>query len=83
MDAVSIRNWATSVQLPAATSCSSLSNRETNDNTTAVTNEATATVYSIVLLLFISIKYDLHLLWSIPDVCIIASKDCSSRNFSL
>lgn len=49
MLAVKRRNWATSVQLPAATSCWSASHRETKDRATAATNDATATVYSIVL----------------------------------
>lgn len=41
------------VQLPAATSWASLMARETNAKMTAARNEPTATMYSIVLELFI------------------------------
>ena len=50
MDAVRRRNWATMVQLPAATSWSSAMQSETKAKTTAATNELTATEYSKVLL---------------------------------
>lgn len=47
MDAVSRRNCAITVQLPAATSCASLIASDTNAKTIAATKEPTATVYSI------------------------------------
>lgn len=56
MEAVKIKNCATSVQLPAATSCWSLSKRDVKDRATATMNEVTATVYSIFLDLFIRCK---------------------------
>lgn len=53
MDAVSRRNCAMTVQFPAATSWASLIARETNAKITAARNEPTATMYSIVLDVFI------------------------------
>lgn len=49
MDAVSSRNCAITVQLPAATSWSSLMYNEMKAKTTAAINEETAIVYSAVL----------------------------------
>ena len=49
MDAVSSRNCAITVQLPAATSWSSLMYNEMKAKTTAAINEEIAMVYSAVL----------------------------------
>lgn len=54
IDAVSKRNWAITVQLPAATSCASLMHRDVNAKMTAATNDAEATVYSMALDFIIS-----------------------------
>ena len=60
IDAVKIKNCATSVQLPAATSCWSLSKRDVKDRATATMNEVTATVYSIFRDWFMSKKEELE-----------------------
>lgn len=56
IDAVSNRNCATTVQFPAATSCSSEMASETNANTTAAIKLRSATEYSSLRLFGISIK---------------------------
>lgn len=53
-----MRNCATTEQLPAATSWASAIANETNANTIAATNDATATVYSMVRLVRINSKVD-------------------------
>ena len=49
MEAVNRRNWAITVQLPAATSWSSLMYKEMYAKTTAAINDDTAIVYSALL----------------------------------
>lgn len=57
MEAVSSRNWAITVQLPAATSWSSLMYNEMKAKTTAAINEETAIVYSAVRDLVMMVFY--------------------------
>ena len=68
MEAVNIKNCATSVQLPAATSWELLIARLTNASTTAATKDATATVYSMARFLFIEAYSGLYVTSVICDV---------------
>ena len=56
IDAVSSKNCATSVQFPAATSCSSDMMSDVTARPTATINDATATAYSVFLLGFMGQK---------------------------